>query len=83
MRILGSHLVATIKEKMIICDVCKKSFDHEKDVFELQEFVHVDETAGYGSIFRDGTKIQLDICQYCLKEKLGEFLVLTGGFNDY
>jgi hypothetical protein len=64
----------TIKKKTqvlesIICDNCNKEFDAEDDV-ELQEFLHIDFTGGYRSVFGDGTHIQCDICQHCLKDKL-------------
>ena len=58
----------------IQCDVCKKTFDVDKDILEKQEFHEICFIGGYGSIFGDGAKIRCDICQKCLKEKLGEYL---------
>lgn len=57
----------------ITCDICKKTFDKE-DIFEVQEFTHIKMSCGYGSVFGDGDSIELDICQNCLKEKLGEYI---------
>lgn len=61
-----------IPEKLI-CDVCKKEFEYD-DYQNIQEFVHLHFFGGYGSVFGDGDEFELDICQHCLKEKLGEFI---------
>ena len=58
----------------IICDVCKKKYNYEDDAMEVQEFLHICFQGGYGSIFGDGANIKCDICQHCVKEKLGKFL---------
>lgn len=58
----------------ITCDVCKKEFDCEKDIMEIQEFNWIEFTGGFESIFGDGSTFELDICQYCLKNKLGKYL---------
>jgi len=60
----------------VTCDVCKKKYlyDDSADAMEIQEFHLIKFTGGYGSIFGDGNPISCDICQHCLKEKLGEFL---------
>ena len=60
----------------ITCDVCKKTYFEEllPDVVERQEMVSIKFTGGYGSIFGDGDTFELDICQHCFKEKLGEYL---------
>lgn len=55
----------------VVCDCCNKSFD---DPFELQEFVTIDFSGGYGSVFGDGVKVDGDFCQYCVKELLGKYL---------
>lgn len=60
----------------VICDVCKKSYSIEKDWEETQEFQHIYFEGGYGSIFGDGVKMKLDICQHCMKKILGEYLVV-------
>ena len=60
----------------ITCDICKKKFYYEKDWLEIQEFVYIRERGGYGSVFGDDLSIEADICQHCLKEKLGEHLIL-------
>ena len=81
----------TYKEKLIevqdtiICDICKKVYELDRknqsdyiidDSFEIQEFHHIEFTGGYTSVFGDGSRVKCDICQYCLKEKLGQFLII-------
>ncbi len=58
------------------CDKCHKSFHagNTKDICEMQEFLHFRNTGGYGSIFGDEAKIELDLCQHCVKEVLGQYL---------
>jgi len=73
-----SYVVAETKTKIVAveCDVCGREFledSNSDDVFEIQEFTHIKFTGGYGSIFGDGDVFELDICQHCLKEKLGVY----------
>jgi hypothetical protein len=57
------------------CDVCKKEYmDRQEDWVEMQEFHHIRLMGGYGSVFGDSCEWELDICQHCLKEKLGEYM---------
>jgi len=56
------------------CDVCKKDFDVVKDILEVQEFTYIHFRGGYDSVFGDSVEVKLDICQHCLKEKLGEYV---------
>lgn len=77
----------------IICDVCKRSFrygecDDDHDLIEIQEFVQVSFVGGYGSVFGDGSTVELDLCQACLKKRLGAFVRVDGlvqeeTMNDY
>ena len=57
----------------IICDVCKKSFATD-NWEETQEFLNINFIGGYGSVFGDTTHVEANICQRCLKEKLGPYL---------
>jgi antitoxin CcdA len=54
----------------IICDFCKKKYSTKSsnDILEIQEFVSVYRTGGYGSVFGDGEEIKVDICQHCFKK---------------
>ncbi len=58
------------------CDKCHRIFHAElqDDIFEMQEFLHFRNTGGYGSIFGDEAKIEIDLCQHCTKEVLGPYL---------
>ena len=59
----------------ITCDVCKKTYSYtDQDDFETQEFTCIHFRGGYGSIFGDDVSFETDICQHCLKEKLGEYI---------
>lgn len=59
----------------IECDCChKKFYPGPENLFEIQEFVHIRETGGYGSIFGDGAEIKGDFCQHCVKKLLGQYL---------
>jgi hypothetical protein len=59
----------------VFCDVCKK--DISTDIIDEQEAVHILFQGGYGSVFGDGTVVELDICQECFKEKIGEYCNLS------
>lgn len=59
----------------IECDKCKKQFD-ERDFINWQECVSINNTGGYGSVFGDGARIRLDLCQDCFKELCGEYVVV-------
>ncbi|ENU8965141.1 hypothetical protein ACE2PP_000673 [Salmonella enterica] len=54
------------------CDRCRRRA--EKDDLEYQEFLTIDHRAGYGSVFGDGGRLRLDLCQHCVKEVLGQWL---------
>lgn len=56
------------------CDVCKKEFDVGS--LDYQEMIVIRHVCGYDSIFGDNNTVRLDICQHCLKDKLGEFLII-------
>ena len=69
----------------IICDCCKKAFvprarNEKKGVldfatdYEIQEMLHWETIGGYSSIFGDCSRIQIDLCQHCVKKLLGEYL---------
>jgi hypothetical protein len=55
-----------------ICDRCGR--EAEAHGGEAEELVSIDRVGGYCSIFGDGNRISVDICQHCLKDVLGEWL---------
>jgi hypothetical protein len=61
--------------KTLQCDRC--NLEAEVEESEFYEFTSIEFTAGYGSIFGDGNSIELDICQQCLKETLGQYLKIS------
>lgn len=54
----------------IICDKCGRRAESDLDHFEVQEYLSIDNIGGYGSVIGDGTRLQLDLCQHCVKELL-------------
>ncbi len=61
------------------CDKCEAVYEVNgsyDDCVEAQEFLCIDLTGGYASIFGDMARIQCDLCQSCLKELLGPYLRL-------
>jgi hypothetical protein len=64
----------TIQEPAsIICDRCGRRAEVESEDFEFAEYLSLDRIGGYGSIIGDGTRLQLDLCEYCIKELLYPF----------
>lgn len=51
--------------KQIRCDRCERTAEHGD--MEFEEFVSIERTAGYASVFGDGLHVQLDLCQHCLR----------------
>ena len=68
----------------VTCNKCNKTYSFEgDDVYESQEFLHINFQAGYGSIFGDGCQVKGDFCQSCLKNAFGDFLdVYLKSLND-
>lgn len=56
----------------VVCDFCKKEYSYDvsfgKTEYEAIEFVHIKQHCGYGTIFKDGEIIEVDICQHCFKK---------------
>ncbi len=61
----------------ITCDKCKREWsckkEHNYDPMEIQEFTHLAFTGGFASVFGDMNTVNVDICQHCLKELIGDF----------
>ena len=51
----------------IECDKCHNIYT---DIMDIQEFLIINFTGGFESVFGDGTEIKADICQHCLKKLL-------------
>ena len=53
------------------------------DPMEMQEFLSWQDTGGYGNkTYGDMTHIAIDLCQYCVKEVLGSWIVISGKDMD-
>lgn len=77
-KIMGERLKPVVVG--ITCDRCKKVYD---DQMEMQEFLSWKTTGGYGNrVFGDLTGIEIDLCQYCTKETLGEWIRLYKPFSQ-
>ena len=58
----------------ITCDRC--AIEIKASDLEFEEVTSINYRGGYKSIFGDGVDISLDLCQKCLKETLGEWLII-------
>ncbi len=56
----------------IVCDRCGK--ETVRNESEFHEMTSIDFKAGYGSVFGDGNRVEIDLCQHCLRETLGTWL---------
>jgi hypothetical protein len=61
--------------KALKCDRCERTAEAGEP--EFHEFTSIDFIAGYGSILGDGSSVELDLCQHCLKEALGQWLKVS------
>jgi antitoxin CcdA len=59
----------------ICCDRCGRRA--EEGEFEFCEFTSIEYRAGYVSVFGDQNEVEIDLCQHCLKEVLGQWLRVT------
>lgn len=61
--------------KQLRCDRCDRVAEDGES--EFYEFTSLEYKAGYGSILGDKNMVEIDLCQYCLKETLGPWLRVT------
>lgn len=57
------------------CDRCH--FHAEKDDPEFHEFLSIDRQVRFGSVFGDGNRLKLDLCQHCVKALLDQWLSVS------
>lgn len=67
----------------LTCDACGTTYDCEDEFLETQEFLHVEFNAGYGSVFGDTNVVAADVCQHCVKKRLGDALRVVGNYAGY
>lgn len=70
-----------INEKVTVpdkktCDCCKKRVNLSNQL-EWQEFLHWQMDAGYGSVWGDGNRVHLDLCQKCTHKLLGKYVTIS------
>lgn len=61
--------------RALTCDRCLGTAEHPGT--EFFEFTSIGYTAGYGSIFGDGNRVEIDLCQACLQATIGPWLRIT------
>ncbi|UUZ71229.1 hypothetical protein LP415_19165 [Polaromonas sp. P1(28)-8] len=70
MQLKGIEAVSVVEQ--IRCDRCDKEVHRREFGFEQMTSIGFD--AGYGSIFGDGSRVEVDLCETCLRETLGTWL---------
>ena len=70
MKLKGTELVSVVDQ--IRCDRCDKEVHRGESDFEQMTSIGFD--AGYGSIFGDGNRVEVDLCEACLSATLGTWL---------
>ena len=72
-------IVQKVSEELevLVCDRCGRE-TNQSEVEEMQEYLQIDFRAGFGSVvFPDESRVTGDFCQYCVKELLGDFLIVA------
>ncbi|QDL36403.1 hypothetical protein [Rhodoferax sediminis] len=59
----------------ITCDRCGKAAERGEPGFHEMASIGFD--AGYDSIFGDGSRVEVDLCEPCLRDTLGVWLRVT------
>lgn len=67
----------TVTETYATCDRCSREMHPNNHDCEHQERLAVRFRAGYGSVFGDGSLVELDLCQHCTQEVLGQWMRIT------
>lgn len=70
MQLKGIEPVSVVDQ--IRCDRCDKEVHRTGSDFEQMTSIGFD--AGYGSIFGDGNRVEIDLCEPCLRATLGIWL---------
>lgn len=70
MQLKGIDAVSVVHQ--IRCDRCGKEVHRSEPGFELMTSIGFD--AGYDSIFGDGNRVEIDLCETCLRATLGTWL---------
>ncbi len=57
------------------CSKCKQIIDVESDL-EFQERMSYRTVGGYGSVWGDGTTVEVDLCQWCAYNLFKDFATI-------
>lgn len=57
-----------------VCDRCGREMKKHGLDSEWQEKISIAYRGGYDSIFGDGNAVEIDLCQHCVEEVLGQWL---------
>lgn len=68
-KVVKGERTETIYDYDCICDSCQAKIE------DTQETLHWRMTGGYFSIFGDGVQMELDLCQECIKTRLGDVIL--------
>ncbi len=66
------HHAELQEETALVCDRCGREITPEEHS-EWGEALRLRFTGGYGSVFGDGSRVEADLCQHCVKELIGPF----------
>jgi hypothetical protein len=73
MRTYRNRTVSELDE--VSCDRCQRQ--DEATGMEGQEFLSWSMSCGFASVFGDLNHVDLDLCQHCVKELLGQWVRVT------
>lgn len=65
----------------ITCDRCGTEAPIRS--VEGGEFVSISGLGGYGSVFGDGTIYEIDLCQHCVQQTIGEWMRTRRDYDDF
>lgn len=84
MRINKKEIIETEIPDRLQCDVCQDWYFYKDpyDMFRIEEFTRINFIGGFSSVFGDGNKIELDICDICLSKLLGNHIYINGKLNQ-
>jgi len=60
---------------MKTCGKCKDEW-HEDEIFEDQECLEKSDIGGYGAVIGDGVRWSITLCQVCLHEVFGPYIII-------
>ena len=74
---MREYEIVEVKEYQLskwTCSICGRDLMNEAEFEEAFSFKQI---GGYHSVFGDGAEITIDICQHCMKEKLGIYCTIS------